>query len=164
MKDSKSYSGIQLYSLVVLRLFIGWHLLYEGIAKLINPGWSSVGFLRESQWIMSGFANWVTSNSGVLNVVDFLNTWGLIAIGAGLILGLFSRAASIFGTILLLMYYLNNPPLIGLEYSLPSEGNYLVINKTLIEAVTLFVLSIFPTSHIIGFDLFVNRLRQKNKK
>lgn len=164
MKDSKSYSGVQLYSLVVLRLFIGWHLLYEGIAKLINPGWSSVGFLRESQWIMSGFANWVASNSGVLNVVDFLNTWGLIAIGTGLILGLFSRAASIFGTILLLMYYLNNPPLIGLEYSLPSEGNYLVINKTLIEAVTLFVLSVFPTSHIIGFDLFVNRLRQKNKK
>ena len=163
MKDSKSYSGIQLYSLVVLRLFIGWHLLYEGIAKLINPGWSSVGFLRESQWIMAGFANWVTSNSGVLNTVDFLNTWGLIAIGTGLILGLFSRAASIFGTILLLMYYLNNPPLIGLEYSLPSEGNYLVINKTLIEAVALFVLSIFPTSQIIGFDLFVNRLRQKNK-
>jgi len=163
MKDSKSYSGIQLYSLVVLRLFIGWHLLYEGIAKLINPGWSSVGFLRESQWIMAGFANWVTSNSGVLNTVDFLNTWGLIAIGTGLILGLFSRAASIFGTILLLMYYMNNPPLIGLEYSLPSEGNYLVINKTLIEAVALFVLSIFPTSQIIGFDLFVNRLRQKNK-
>jgi thiosulfate dehydrogenase [quinone] large subunit len=163
MKDSKSYSGIQLYSLVVLRLFIGWHLLYEGIAKLINPGWSSVGFLRESQWIMAGFANWVTSNSGVLNTVDFLNTWGLIAIGTGLILGLFSRAASIFGTILLLMYYLNNPPLIGLEYSLPSEGNYLVINKTLIEAVALFVLSVFPTSHIIGFDLFVNSSRQKNK-
>ena len=163
MKDSKSYSGIQLYSLVVLRLFIGWHLLYEGIAKLINPGWSSVGFLRESKWIMSGFANWVTSNSGILNVVDFLNTWGLIAIGTGLILGLFSRVASIFGTILLLMYYLNNPPLIGLEYSLPSEGNYLVINKTLIEAVALFVLSVFPTSHIIGFDLFVNSSRQKNK-
>ena len=163
MKDSKSYSGIQLYSLVILRLFIGWNLLYEGIAKLINPGWSSVGFLRESQWIMSGFANWVTSNSGVLNVVDFLNTWGLIAIGTGLILGLFSRAASIFGTILLLMYYLNNPPLIGLEYSLPSEGNYLVINKTLIEAVALFALSVFPTSHIVGFDLFVNRLKQKNK-
>src|SRR5690554_2833717 len=98
MKDSKSYSGIQLYSLVVLRLFIGWHLLYEGIAKLKNPGWSSVGFLRESQWIMAGFANWVTSNSGVLNTVDFLNTWGLIAIGTGLILGLFARAASIFGT------------------------------------------------------------------
>jgi len=164
MKDFNSYSGIQLYSLFILRLLIGWHLLYEGIAKLINPGWSSVGFLRESQWIMSGFANWVASDSGVLNVVDFLNTWGLIAIGIGLILGLFSRVAAIFGTILLLMYYLNNPPLVGLEYTLPAEGNNLVINKTLIEAVALFVLIVFPTSHILGLDIFVNRLKQKNIK
>ena len=164
MKDFNSYSGKQLYSLFILRLLIGWHLLYEGIAKLINPGWSSVGFLRESQWIMSGFANWVTSNSGVLNVVDFLNTWGLIAIGMGLILGLFSRVAAIFGTVLLLMYYLNNPPLVGLEYTLPAEGNNLVINKTLIEAVALFVLVVFPTSHILGLDIFVNRLKKKNIK
>ena len=52
--------------------------------------------------------------SGVLNAVDFLNTWGLIAIGLGLILGLFTRAAAISGAILLFVYYLNNPPLIGL--------------------------------------------------
>jgi thiosulfate dehydrogenase [quinone] large subunit len=130
----------------------------------MNPHWSSVGFLRESQWILSGFANWVTSNASVLNAVDFLNTWGLIAIGAGLILGLFSRTAAIFGAILLLMYYLNNPPLTGLEYSVPAEGNYLIINKTLIEAVTLFVLAIFPTSHIIGLDLLVQRMKNRNKK
>jgi thiosulfate dehydrogenase [quinone] large subunit len=164
MTKTKPFSNLQLTALVVLRLFIGWHLLFEGLSKLMNPHWSSVGFLRESQWILSGFANWVTSNASVLNAVDFLNTWGLIAIGAGLILGLFSRTAAIFGAILLLMYYLNNPPLTGLEYSVPAEGNYLIINKTLIEAVTLFVLAIFPTSHIIGLDLLVQRMKNRNKK
>jgi thiosulfate dehydrogenase [quinone] large subunit len=163
MEHIKTYSKIQLYSLVVLRIIIGWHLLFEGFAKLLNPGWSSAGFLLESQWIMSGFAGWATSNAGVLNVVDFLNTWGLIAIGAGLILGLFSKTAAIFGAILLFMYYLNNPPLTGLEYSVPSEGNYLIINKTLIEAATLFVLAIFPTSHLVGFDLFLDRIKKRNK-
>jgi thiosulfate dehydrogenase [quinone] large subunit len=164
MTKTKPFSNLQLTALVVLRLFIGWHLLFEGLSKLMGPHWSSVGFLKESQWIMSGFANWVTSNAAVLNAVDFLNTWGLIAIGAGLILGLFSRTAAIFGAILLLMYYLNNPPLAGLEYSVPFEGNYMIINKTLIEAVTLFVLAIFPTSHIIGLDLLVQRMKNRNKK
>jgi thiosulfate dehydrogenase [quinone] large subunit len=163
MKNYKSFSNLQLTALVVLRMIIGWHLLFEGFAKLLNPTWSSAGFLRESQWIMSGFAHWITSNSGILNVVDFLNTWGLIAIGLALILGLFSRIATFSGVALLLLYYLNNPPLTGIEYSLPTEGNNLIVNKTLIEAVALFILALFPTSHIIGLDLFINRAGKKNQ-
>ncbi len=163
MKNYKSFSKLQLTALVVLRIIIGWHLLFEGFAKLLNPNWSSVGFLRESQWIMSGFAHWITSNSGVLNAVDFLNTWGLIAIGLALILGLFSRPAAFFGAALIFMYYLNNPPLTGIEYSLPTEGNNLIVNKTLIEAVALFTLALFPTSQIIGLDLFIYRARKKNQ-
>ena len=166
MMDTKPFTNLQLWTLVVLRYFIGWHLLYEGITKLTSPDWSSIGFLLESQWIMSGFARWVSSNADSLKVVDFLNTWGLIAIGTGLILGLFSRTAALYGTGLLLLYYLNSPPLTGLEYSVPTEGNYLIVNKTLIEAVALFVLVIFPTSHIIGLDIVVKQLRSifKNKK
>ena len=126
--------------------------------KLLSSGWSSASFLAESNWILSGFSSWIISNPGVLNVVDFLNTRGLIAIGAGLILGLFTRISAISGVLLLLMYYFNNPPLIGLEYSMPSEGNYLVVSKTLIEAVALFVLVVFPTGSLAGLDVFVNRL------
>jgi len=152
---TKTFTTLQLTTLVLLRFLIGWHLLYEGLSKLLNPVWSSVGFLSESKWILSGFSEWIISNSSVLNVVDFLNTWGLIAIGVGLILGLFARTAAIAGALLLLMYYLNNPPLIGLEYSLPTEGNYLVVSKTLIETVALFVLALFPTSSIVGLDKFI---------
>jgi thiosulfate dehydrogenase (quinone) large subunit len=165
MNDNKTYSNLQLYSLVVLRFLIGWHFLFEGISKLFDPHWSSAGFLSESQWILTGFARWVTTSDSLLSIVDFLNTWGLIAIGTGLILGFLSRAASVFGTLLLLLYYLNAPPFPGLEYSMPFEGNYLVINKTLIEAAAMFVLALFPTSHIIGFDLFLKRGEiQANKK
>ncbi len=143
-------------------------MLFEGISKWFNPAWSSVGFLNESQWILSGFARWITTREAVLNTVDFLNTWGLMAIGLGLILGILTRLASLSGMVLLLLYYLINPPLTGLEYSIPSEGNYLIINKTLIEAAAMFVLVIFPTSHIIGLDSLINRkgmkLLKKNEK
>jgi thiosulfate dehydrogenase [quinone] large subunit len=142
-------------ALVILRFLIGWHILYEGIVKLISPQWSSAGFLKQSQWILSGFADWVTSNNEILSVVDFLNSWGLTAIGLGLILGLFTRIASLAGALLLFTYYLNSPPLIGLEYSLPADGNNLIVNKTLIEAVALCVLALFPTGKIVGFDAFM---------
>lgn len=152
------YSSLQLAVMVVLRLLIGWHVLYEGIAKLLNPQWSSLAFLQQSHGVLSGFAQWVISNPAVLEAVDFLNTWGLIAIGLGLLLGFFARAAAISGALLLFVYYLNCPPLIGVEYELPVDGNYLLVDKTLIEAVTLFLLALFPTSKIFGIDaLLVKR-------
>ena len=94
-------------------------------------------------------------------MVDFLNTWGLIAIGLGVILGLFFRVAAISGVLLLLIYYLNCPPLTGIEYSLPTDGNNLIVDKTLIEAVALLVLAVFPTSKIFGIDSLV--CKRKNK-
>ncbi|MCE5346537.1 MAG: DoxX family membrane protein [Bacteroidales bacterium] len=166
MKETKIFTTPQLTALVVLRFLIGWHILYEGFSKVLIPNWSSFGFLQESKWIFAGFAQFVLNHATVLHVVDFLNTWGLIAIGLGLIFGLFTRLASISGALLLLLYYLNNPPLIGLEYSVPTEGNYLVVSKTLIESVALVVLALFPTSNVFGLDMFVERFKnlRNNKK
>lgn len=151
-------------ALVALRFLIGWHLLYEGFSKVLIPNWSSFGFLQESKWILAGFARWVLAHDNALSVVDFLNTWGLIAIGVGLVFGLFTRLASISGAILLFLYYSNNPPFIGLEYSVPTEGNYLVVSKTLIESMSLLVLAVFPTGSIFGLDMFILRFRNRKNK
>ena len=165
MKSTKTFTTFQLTTLVLLRLLIGWQILYEGISKLLIPNWSSAVFLRESQWILSGFANWIISHDGVLQLVDFMNTWGLIAIGTGLILGLFTRLAAFAGATLVFLYYSNSPPLLGLEYTLPAEGNCLIFNKTLIEAVALIILAVFPTGSVIGLDIFISRFtKSKTKK
>ena len=146
--------------LVALRFLIGWHLLYEGIYKLVNPEWSSIAFLSQSQWILSGIAKWINSNPGVLNAVDFLNTWGLIAIGLGLMLGLFTRAAAIAGTCLLGLYYLFNPPFIGMGTTVPLEGNYLIVNKNLIEAVMLLLLAVSPAARLLGLDTLFSKRKK----
>jgi len=163
MRRDNKFTKLQFTFLLLLRFAIGWHILYEGIAKLLDSSWSSVEFLRESQWVLSGFAQWIISDPNVLSVVDFLNTWGLIAIGLGLIFGLFSRVASIAGALLLLVYYLNAPPLTGIEYTLPAGGNYIIVNETLIEVIALCVLALFPTSHIFGFDAFFNGVCKKER-
>jgi len=151
----KSYSSWQFWSLVILRVAIGWHFLYEGISKLMNPDWSSLGYLMDSEGWLEGLFFSMGSNPSLLNVLDFLNIWGLILIGAGLILGLFTRMAAIAGMVLLTFYYLSHPPLIGATYMIPSEGNYLWVNKNLIELLTLWVILLFPTWKAVGIDRFI---------
>ena len=154
---TSDYNQCQLVSLSLLRLFIGWHLLYEGMAKISNANWTSAAYLLDSKWIFSGLAKWMVTNPNVLGVVDTLNMWGLTIIGLSLMLGLFSRWSCIAGAGLISLYYLFHPPLVGLEYSKPPEGSYLIIDKNLIEACALFVLAMFPTSHITGLDKFLQK-------
>ncbi len=161
MKHETNYTKLQIYSLVLLRWLVGWHILYEGIAKLLNPDWSSLGFLQQAHGIMSGFADWVTSHPNVLSAVDFLNTWGLIAIGVGLLLGICARTAAWAGAILVFTYYLTCPPLIGVEYARPVDGNNLIVDKTLLESIALVVLAVFPTSAVVGLDALIRWLRTK---
>jgi len=155
LSTSNVIDDMQLYGLVVLRVLIGWHFLYEGIAKLLNPYWSSAAFLLDAKWIFSGLAKWIVSNPSILSLVDNLNMWGLTLIGACLILGLFGRHVSMLGMLLVLVYYLFTPSFWWLEYARPGEGSYLVVNKNLIEACALFVVYLFPTSELIGLDRLV---------
>ena len=153
------YSGAQVMALVALRFGIGWHFFYEGVAKLVNPHWTAAGYLEASQGFMSGFFLDLASNPSTLAFIDFLNVWGLILVGLGLMLGALTRSATVFGILLLLLYYLATPPWPGLVYAIPAEGAYMIINKTLIELAALFVTLFFPTGHIVGLDRLV-RLRR----
>jgi|TARA_B100001142_G_scaffold152144_1_gene152725 thiosulfate dehydrogenase [quinone] large subunit len=146
----------QFYGLVVLRFLIGWHFLYEGISKLLNPYWSSAAYLLDSKWIFSGLAKTIVSNPTLLTISDYVNMWGLTLVGISLMFGLFSKYGSLVGMGFVLMYYFFAPPLVGLEYGKPNEGSYIVVNKNLIEACALWVLYSFPTSQYLGIDRFLN--------
>jgi thiosulfate dehydrogenase [quinone] large subunit len=159
-KTSPAYTSTQTWALVALRVFIGWHLLYEGVVKLWNTGWSAGGYLMDSQGLFAEFFYKLAANPQLLALVDFLNVWGLILIGLSLILGLFTRIALFGGMLLLGLYYLSHPALIGVKYSLPSEGSYLLVNKNLIEITSMLVLFLFPSSQIIGLDRLLARRRQ----
>jgi len=132
---------------------MGWHLLYEGLYKFIHPEWSALAFLANAQGFLSGVADWMVSSSGLLNTVDALNTWGLMAIGLGLVLGLFTRGAALAGCALLLLYYLFNPPFIASVAGASVEGNYLLVSKNLIEAVALLYIAVTPLSRRFGLDM-----------
>jgi uncharacterized membrane protein YphA (DoxX/SURF4 family) len=159
----ESRKGIILVSgiLVVLRIAIGWHFLYEGLAKLFVPDWSSYNFLLNSRWIFSGFFHWIANTPALLKIVDFLNIWGLILIGLGLFLGMFTRVAAVAGIMLLSFYYMANPPLLGMDFGIPVEGHYLIVNKNLIELLALVFLLFVPSRLIPGVDRLWKQLTER---
>ncbi len=149
----------QLTALVLLRMLVGWHFMYEGLAKITNPFWTSAGYLEESQgWFGDIFLDLAT-NPGALTVVDYLNQWGLLLIGLALLVGAFARPAALAGAVVLLLYYLAAPPFPGLEYGIPTEGSYLIVNKVLVEMAALLVLFALPTSRQVGLDGLIFRRR-----
>ena len=67
----------QLYGLVTIRALIGWHFLYEGMSKIINPFWSSVAYLLDSKGPLSELVETIVSNPTLLSISDYVNMWGL---------------------------------------------------------------------------------------
>jgi uncharacterized membrane protein YphA (DoxX/SURF4 family) len=150
--------------LTILRIAIGWHFLYEGVVKVFTPGWSAAPYLQTSTWIFGDFFRWIAATPWALRIADLFNIWGLSIIGLGLMLGIFTRAVSVFGILLLLMYYLAQPPFLGTDFRLPVEGHYLGVNKNLIELLALLLFVIFPTRTFAGLDSLFKNLKDRVKK
>ncbi|MEQ9218881.1 MAG: DoxX family protein [Cyclobacteriaceae bacterium] len=157
MNDSVARS----LSLFILRVFIGWHLLFEGLIKVMDPSWSSYGYLKGSKWIFSDIFLMIADSPTLLGVADFLNQWGLVVIGLALFLGVFTCIAAISGMVLLMLYYICMPPFSGLDYASTSEGSYMVINKNLIEVAALLILALFSAGEHYGLDLLRSRRTRK---
>ena len=157
MEDMKLSRG-PMIAITVMRVLVGWHFLYEGIAKLSLPAWSSVGYLKQARGPFADQFRWLATQPDLLANADLVTMWGLTLVGACLILGLFTRLASLAGIGLVLLFYFATPPFIGYFYSVPSEGSYLIVNKNLVEISALAVIFATRSGLYAGLDRIVRGL------
>ena len=158
MNGETNLTRAQVWAIVLLRVFIGWHFLYEGIAKLSAPAWSAAGFMTQSRGPFAGFFHSLAGNPSALSNVNFMTEWGLVAIGLGLIVGCLTRTAAVSGILIILLIYFCNPPFVGYFYSIPMEGSYIVVNKNLVEAAGLLVVALTNTGQVVGIDRLIHGL------
>ena len=164
-RKQRAFSPFQMFFVVLLRVAIGWHLLYEGLVKLVTPDWTAAGYLRSADGFLADYFHQIVDNPLALGTVDLLNIWGLILIGLALILGCLTRFASLCGMALVLLYYLAHPPLPGLESGMVAEGSYLYVDKNLVELIALAVLLVIPSGKFLGLDRIITYwLHQKTAK
>jgi len=145
-------------AITLMRVFVGWHFLYEGIAKLSAPSWSAAGYLKASRGPFSAMFKSIAAQPNLLDNVNLITSWGLAIVGVLLILGLFTRLASLAGIGFVLLFYLCNPPFVGYFYSIPTEGSYLIVNKNLVEIGALLVILTTGSGQFAGLDRIVRAL------
>ena len=148
---NSEYSRTKIYLLLVLRVIIGYHFLYEGVNKLFADSWTSGSFLIQSNWIFSDFFIAFANSPTLVAISDFLNIWGQIFIGLGLILGLYSRYAAIIGAILLFLYYITIPPFVE---------SYSFVDRNLLEFFGLLIIAFFPMHNVIGLDGLLSKMKR----
>jgi thiosulfate dehydrogenase [quinone] large subunit len=156
--DDGTLSRSPMIAITLLRVFVGWHFLYEGLTKLTSATWSAAGYMRASRGPFAGLFKWIASQPQMLDNANLITMYGLAIVGVLLMLGLFTRLASIAGIGFILLFYLCNPPFIGYFYTIPTEGSYLIVNKNLVELAALFVILVTRSGLFAGLDRFLHLL------
>ena len=163
MEDGK-FSRPAMVAITVLRVLVGWHFLYEGIAKLTSPSFTAAGYLKQARGPFAALFKWLAGQPNLLANADVITMWGLTLVGLLLILGLFTRLASVGGIGFLLMFYFATPPFVGYFYSIPSEGSYLLVNKNLVELGALAVIFLTGSGLVYGLDRIVHGLLTRRSR
>ena len=163
MEDGKLARG-PMIAITVLRVLIGWHFLYEGIAKLSSPSWSAAGYLKQARGPFADLFKSLAAKPDLLANADLITMWGLTAVGLLLILGLFTRLASLGAIGFIILFYLCNPPFVGYFYSIPTEGSYLIVNKNLVELGALVVVLVTGSGRFAGLDRTVHALFGRGRR
>ena len=173
MQIVSDFSTAQRIALIVLRTVVGWHFLYEAYFKIVSPSWSpagaplppwtSAGYLKGASGPLAGLFQRLL-NAGWTVWIDRSVKVALLLIGLSLILGLFTRVGLWAALVLLTVFYVLYIPTTGIPQP-HNEGTYLIVNKTLIEAVAVVVLLVFHTEKIAGVDtLWRHRKRHRIKQ
>ena len=95
----------------LLNLAVGWHLLYEGVAKILTPGWTSAGYLVNATGPLAGAFQSLAASPALLRMSDILNIAGLTLTGLCILTGVFTRTAALAAATMITLYYAANPPL-----------------------------------------------------
>lgn len=139
-------------SLLLLRVSLGFLFFYAGIAKLMDPKWTSAGYLKGAK-SLAGFYQWLAAPQNIV-WVDFLNEWGLFLIGAALILGFATRIASVFAILLMALYYV---PILDFPYA---GAHAYIVDEHIVYIAGFIVLIAFHAGRYWGIDSMVERSRK----
>jgi thiosulfate dehydrogenase [quinone] large subunit len=140
----------QKISLFLLRISMGWLMFYAGITKLLNPNWSAAFYLKDAK-TFPAFFQWFL-RPDILPVTNFLNEWGLTILGVALIFGVFVRITSLYGVILMMLYYF---PILQFPYLNPHAY---IVDEHIIYAIVLLFFAAVRAGRAWGLEIWCSRL------
>lgn len=162
---SESWVG---YSLLTLRVVMGWVLFQGGVTKLITyvdgapeANWTAAGYLTNAIPEGNPFTGLWESMAGN-PLIDQLVMWGLTLTGLGLILGAFVRWNAFWGAVMMLCFWASALEG-GLIAGLPLAHGW-IIDDHIVYAALLFGLGAFGAGRILGLDRYLESLEFVEQK
>jgi uncharacterized membrane protein YphA (DoxX/SURF4 family) len=90
-----------------------------------------------------------------IEYLDWSTRWFLAVVGSMLMAGLFTRSSCFFAAGFLLMTNLIQPSVPWLPAAPNNEGNYLFVNKNMVEMLALLVLMTTRSGLWVGLDAII---------
>lgn len=143
----------QKLSFTLLRIALGWIFFYAGITSILNPKWTALAYLKGAQ-TLSFLYQWLALPQNI-TWVNLLNKFGLTLIGISMILGLFTRIGSIFGMLLMVLFYL---PI--LKFPLVGTHSFLV-DEHVIYFLIFFLMFAYDGGKVWGLDSILIKAAKK---
>ncbi|HMQ02280.1 MAG TPA: DoxX family protein [Candidatus Doudnabacteria bacterium] len=134
----------------LLRISLGWILLYAGISKVMNPEWSAVGFLSNAK-TFPGLYEWFASPA-ILPLTNFLNEWGQVLLGIAILLGVVMTLSSLLAAFMMMMYYF---PILVFPYA---GANSFIIDQHIIFAIGFLLLATLRAGNYWGLGRWWSNL------
>lgn len=117
---------------------------------MLDPTWSAAGYLKGAKSFV-GFYEWLASPA-MLPMTNFVNEWGLTLLGVSLILGIGVRLSSVFGAVLMLLYYI---PILDFPY--PNTHSF-IVDEHIIYISALLLLGSLRAGRVWGLESWCSRL------
>jgi thiosulfate dehydrogenase [quinone] large subunit len=135
----------QKVTLFLLRISLGWYMLYAGLSHLTDPAWTTQtqGYLQGAK-LLAPLYSWFASPS-VLPFISFVNAWGLTLLGISLIFGAFIKYSAPLGAILMLLYYI---PL-GIIHP---DAHSMIVDDHVVFGLILVYFMLVDAGKVWGFD------------
>jgi len=139
--DTKIERGL----IVFFRVSIGWIFLHAGLDQVMEPHFSAVPFLSHTKTFHDILAVFTTPEAAP--VVSFIVKWGQVLLGLSLISGTLIRLSTLFGILLMLMFYFAH-----MDWPYNESRFYYVVGPHLIYAAILLYLLIKRAGNFWGID------------
>lgn len=143
MSDSKSSTERNI--LFLLRVSVAWVFLYAASRQAFNPDFAIVGLLNNTKtfhWLFQIFAGPV-----IVDVTTFLVAYGHLAIGLGLLFGVFTRAAAVFGIALNIIYWMAH-----MDFPYIYGPTWFLVDFHVHFVLILWLVIHTKAGHILGLD------------
>jgi thiosulfate dehydrogenase [quinone] large subunit len=159
-RNSKSSKGVHAMTnspmekslILYFRLAMAWTFLYAASHQVFVPGWTVVGFLKNTKTFHDLFAVFTTPTMAPITTI--MVEYGHLLIGLSLLTGLLVRVSASFGVLLMLIYWMAH-----MNWPFIENTNNFIVDFHLVYAGVLVYLIVKRAGHVFGLDAWAENLQ-----